>query len=89
MIGRWPSILESVVRFKSPRKKYRVVQRLGFRSTFVLAKLGYDLRELYQDVLKEPFPGEIERPLERLCGPGRGVIQFPDDKLRKSGAHSS
>lgn len=89
MIGHWPSILESVVRFKSPRKKYRTVQRLGFRSTFVLAKIGYDLRELYQTVLKEPFPSEIERPLERLLGPGRGVIRFPDEKPRKSGAHSS
>jgi hypothetical protein len=78
-----------VVRLKLPRKKHQEARKLGFRSNFVLAKLGYDLRELYQDVLNEPFPGEIERPLERLCGPGRGVIRFPDDRLRKSGAHSS
>ncbi|HEX2552143.1 MAG TPA: hypothetical protein VHL98_00480 [Microvirga sp.] len=55
---------------------------MGFRSSFVLAKLGFDLRERYKEVLDEPFPEEIERSLERLRGPGGGVTRLEDHKPR-------
>lgn len=39
---------------------------LGFRSFFVLAKLGHDLRAQYDSLLAEPFPEEFNRSLECL-----------------------
>ncbi len=68
--------------FNSSRKKGQEAPKLGFRSSFVLAKLGYDLREQYKDVVDEPLPEEIERSLERLRGPGGGVTRLEDYKPR-------
>jgi hypothetical protein len=47
--------------------------KLGFRSTLVLAKLGYDLREQYNGLLEQPMTPELENALERLLGPGADV----------------
>jgi hypothetical protein len=41
--------------------------RMGFRSLFVLAKLGFDLREHYDYLLEEPLPDDISRPLQALA----------------------
>lgn len=73
---------ERALLFKSLRKKGQETPRLGFRSGFVLAKLGFDLREQYKDVLNEPLSDEIERSLERLRGPGGGVTRLDDHKPR-------
>jgi hypothetical protein len=48
---------------------------MGFRSLFVLAKLGFDMREQYNDLLEEPLPDEISRPLLALAA--RDVIALP------------
>ena len=39
---------------------------LGFRSALVLAKLGFDLREHYEDLLSEALPEELGRLVNRL-----------------------
>jgi hypothetical protein len=41
---------------------------LGFCSLFVLAKIGFDMREQYNYLLQEPFPEDINRPLQVLMG---------------------
>ena len=38
----------------------------GFRSSLVLAKLGFDLRGHYEDVLSEPLPDDLSRLLTQL-----------------------
>jgi Anti-sigma factor NepR len=40
--------------------------KMGFRSSLVLAKLGFDLRNHYDDLLDEPLPEEISRILQQL-----------------------
>ncbi len=67
---------------RSPPKLRREAPRLGFRSSFVLAKLGFDLRERYKDILDEPLPEEIERSLSRLLGLGGAVTRLDDHKPR-------
>ena len=39
---------------------------LGFRSSLVLAKLGFDLRRHYEDLLSEPLPGDLDRLVNQL-----------------------
>jgi Anti-sigma factor NepR len=39
---------------------------LGFRSSLVLAKLGFDLRGHYEDLLNEPLPDDLGRLLMQL-----------------------
>ena len=39
---------------------------MGPRSALVLAKLGFDLRDHYEDLLSEPLPEELDRLLNRL-----------------------
>lgn len=41
--------------------------RFGFRSMLLLAKLGFDLRAQYEDVLTEPLPDEMKQALARLA----------------------
>jgi hypothetical protein len=41
--------------------------RMGFRSPLVLAKLGFDLRASYAELLEEPLSDEISRPLWALA----------------------
>jgi hypothetical protein len=41
---------------------------LGFRSLFVLSKIGFDMREQYNYLLQEPLPEAINRPLQVLTG---------------------
>jgi hypothetical protein len=48
---------------------------MGFRSLFVLAKLGFDMREQYNDLLEEPLPDDISRSLLALAA--RDVIALP------------
>jgi len=67
--------------FRSRKPKRSEGPKLGFRPTFVLAKLGHDLREQYADMLHAPLPEEIERPLDHLKGPGAGVERL-DDRRR-------
>jgi hypothetical protein len=57
--------------------------KLGFRSTLVLAKLGYDLREQYNGSLDEPLTPQLEQVLERLLGPGADVETLDDHKRTK------
>ena len=53
--------------FKDRRKpKNDEAARLGFRSPLFLAKLGFDLRDRYDDLLSEPLPDEFRRSLDRL-----------------------
>lgn len=68
--------------FRSRKPKVPEGQKLGFRSTFVLAKLGHDLREQYASLMSAPLPEEIERPLERLRGPGAEVESLDDHRRR-------
>ncbi len=57
--------------------------KLGFRSTLVLAKLGYDLREQYNGVLNEPMTPELEQAVARLVGPGAEVQVLDEHKRSK------
>ena len=40
--------------------------KMGFRSHFVLAKLGFDMRDDYETLLNEPLPEEITRLVQAL-----------------------
>jgi hypothetical protein len=40
--------------------------KLGFRSSLVLAKLGFDLRSQYEDLLSEPLPDDLGRLVNQL-----------------------
>jgi hypothetical protein len=71
-----------LVLFRSRKPQAPGGPKLGFRSTFVLAKLGHDLREQYTDLLNAPLPEEIERPLEQLRGPGAEVENLDDRRRR-------
>ncbi|HEV2606266.1 MAG TPA: hypothetical protein VGU24_21665 [Microvirga sp.] len=73
---------EMRVLFRSRKPRIPEGQRLGFRSTFVLAKLGHELREQYADLLNAPLPKEIERPLERLRG-SRAEVESLDEPRRR------
>ena len=46
---------------KSPKSS-----KMGPRSALVLAKLGFDLRNQYEDLLSEPLPDELSRLLYQL-----------------------
>ena len=48
------------------KPRHDEASRLGFRSRLLLAKLGFDLRDQYEEVLGEPLPEELRRSLERL-----------------------
>jgi hypothetical protein len=39
---------------------------LGFRSKLVLAKLGFDLRGYYEDLLHDPLPDELRQRLNAV-----------------------
>jgi hypothetical protein len=39
---------------------------MGFRSPLVLAKLGFDLRHSYDDMIDAPLPNDITRVLWAL-----------------------
>jgi hypothetical protein len=54
-----------VFRAFNPPKSTKFSQ-LGFRSTFVLAKLGFDLRSQYEDLLSETLPDDLGRLLNQL-----------------------
>ena len=47
-------------------------QRLGMRSPFVLAKIGHDLRQEYDDLIEQPLTQEIAQAVNRL--PQRPVL---------------
>ena len=47
---------------------------LGCRSPLVLAKLGYDLRSCYQDMVDQPMP----EGLQSLCDELMGYATFDD-----------
>jgi hypothetical protein len=66
--GRFLSRMEkSAVLFRHRQKpKNDEASRLGFRSPLVLAKLGFDLRDRYEEVLGEALPEELRRSLDRL-----------------------
>ena len=53
-------------------------QNLGMRSPLVLAKIGNDLRQSYDDVLEAPLPEEIQRVMNQLPGTPT-VLPFPRD----------
>jgi hypothetical protein len=61
------------------RKTHAPVEKtLGSQSPLVLAKLGYDLREAYDDVVQEPLPEAIQQVLKRLPdAPSLRTIQGP------------
>lgn len=41
---------------------------LGCRSPLVMAKLGYDLRTCYQEVVDQPMPERLQSLCEELLG---------------------
>ena len=47
---------------------------LGCRSPLVMAKLGYDLRSCYQEVVEQPMPDR----LQSLCDELLGYASFED-----------
>jgi hypothetical protein len=58
---------ESAVFFRDRHKpKNDEASRLGFRSPLVLAKLGFDLRDHYEEIVSEPLPEDLRRSLDRL-----------------------
>ena len=54
--------------FKSRKKPPPLAEasRLGFASKLVLAKIGFELRREYDDVVREPLPDEWKRTVEVL-----------------------
>ncbi len=53
--------------FLSPAKKtFPEASQMGFRSLFVLMKLGFDMREHYSEVLDEPLPDELIGSVQAL-----------------------
>jgi hypothetical protein len=42
--------------------------QLGFRSPFVLAKLGFDLRSQLEDTFTSPLPARIQRLADEVDG---------------------
>ena len=48
------------------KPKLDEASRLGFRSILVLAKLGFDLREQFDEVVNEPLPEEFCRSLKQM-----------------------
>jgi hypothetical protein len=40
---------------------------MGARSPFVLMKLGFDLRDYYEDLVSDPLPGDLQCLIERLA----------------------
>jgi hypothetical protein len=63
--------MEKIVVFfrNSPRPRNEQASRLGFRSPLVLAKLGFDLRDHYEEALSQPLPDALRRPLDQLEAP--------------------
>lgn len=57
------------------RNLHSETPQMGFRSLFVLAKLGFDLRCHYDYLLDEPMPDEFLPSLQALAD--RDVIAFP------------
>jgi hypothetical protein len=51
--------------FNPPR--WAKSSNFGFRSSLVLAKLGYDLRRHYEDLLSEPLPDDLDRLVNQLA----------------------
>ena len=47
------------------------VSRMGFRSLFVLMKLAFDMRDQYDELIDQPLPEEIVRPLQVMTSRGR------------------
>jgi hypothetical protein len=65
--GRFPRNGDDVVFFRSSHKpRNEEASRLGFRSPLVLAKLGFDLRDRYEEALSQPLPERLRRSLDRL-----------------------
>jgi hypothetical protein len=58
---------KSVVFFRDSHKPVNEEAcRLGFRSRLVLAKLGFDLRDHYEEALSQPLPEALRHSLDRL-----------------------
>jgi hypothetical protein len=54
--------------FFSPAKKtLQGASQMGFRSLFVLMKLGFDMREHYSGVLDEPLPDDLIGSVQALA----------------------
>jgi hypothetical protein len=54
--------------------------QMGFRSLFVMLKLGFEMRKYYDDLLEAPLPDQISRELAALSGrgtPGLEVVPRP------------
>lgn len=54
-------------------------QRLGMRSPFVLAKIGYDLQQEYKDLIEQPLPEDIAQAANRL--PHQPTLQVVNKAL--------
>ncbi len=62
----------------------RAQSKLGMRSPFVLAKIGYELRHSYDAVIEEPLPEEIQRAVTRLqAKPKLQVVSPPPIRERQ------
>jgi hypothetical protein len=51
-------------------------------SPFVLAKLGYELRQTYDEVMQEPIPEEMMRTLKQM--PEVPALRYIDGGSRRS-----
>jgi hypothetical protein len=61
--------METNMDYRAFTQKPAKSSAMGFRSSLVLAKLGFDLRDHYEDLFSEPLPPELGRLLDRLSGP--------------------
>ena len=54
--------------------------RMGFRSRLVLAKLGFDLRQRYDDLLGRELPDELGRLASQL---NPSVVEVGNEPIRR------
>ena len=60
--------------------------RMGFRSRLVLAKLGFDLRQRYDDLLGRELPDELGRLASQLSP---NVVEVENEPTRRGGRWSN
>ncbi len=76
-------LFRSWVRLKYKHSKLATQEqlKLGMRSPFVLAKIGNDLRQSYDDMIEEPLPEGIRRAVAQLpTKPKLQVVSAPPTK---------
>lgn len=64
------------------------LQRYGFRSLFVLAKIGYDLRDQFADTFEEPVD-QAFGPLLEALEDARNVLSLAPDEYQSVSSDGS